>query len=144
MKVRFGIVILCLMVMQGCAAYQRYSRNEDCEKTLKAYRNMVRWMEVEKAAISVVDADQRATYAQAAEALRRRGVTMVDARELAHECRPERGTAEATLEFDYFILPDNRLKTLTDRQKWVYREEDKARPELIEGWKLTTPLPAFK
>ena len=92
----------------------------------------------------MVDLEQRESYAKAAEALRRRNISMVDARELARECRSDRGVAEATFEFDYFVLPDNRLKTVTDRQKWVYREENKAKPEQEEGWKLVSPLPLFK
>jgi hypothetical protein len=46
------------------------------------------------------------------------------------------------MEFDYFAMPDNRLKTVTDRQKWVYREEPA--DDQVPGWKLTSPPPLFK
>lgn len=105
---------------------------------------MVRWMELEKAAISLVDNGQRDSFGKDAEQLRRRGITVVDTRVLAQQCQAERGAAEATLEYDYFALPDNRIKTVTDRQKWIYREEDKMKPEIEEGWRLTSPLPAFR
>lgn len=140
----FVLFMLSSLLLNGCAAYRSYNRNEECDKAIKGYGRMVRWMEMEKAAISLVDSSQKEAYAQTAENVRRRGISMVDMRILAQECRTERGTAEAVVEFDYFIMPDNRMKTVTDRQKWVYREEDKNNPDQVEGWRLTSPPPLFK
>lgn len=142
------LIRLCTLLMMvpllacGCSTYSKYGRGEECERTIKDYSKAVRWLELEKAALSMADKEQREAYAQAAEQARRRGVTMVDFRILAQECRPEQGTADAIMEFDYFVMPDNRLKTATDRQKWVYREaptDDQA-----PGWKLTSPPLQFK
>lgn len=138
----FAIVVVLPLMLCSCAAYRNYKSGEDCEKTIKEYSKMVRWLEMEKAVITVVDKGQRDAYALTAETLRRRGVTMVDFRTLAQECRPERGTADAIMEFDYFVMPDNRLKTVTDRQKWVYRDDET--DNQVPGWKLTTPPPIFK
>lgn len=135
-------LVVVPLLLSGCASYRNYNRGESCEKAIKDYSKMVRWLELEKAAISVADKGQRDAYAQAAESIRRRGITMVDVRLLAQECRPERGTAEAAAEYDYFVMPDNRLRTVTDRQKWVYRQDEA--DEQVPGWKLTSPPPVFK
>lgn len=135
---------LTLLLLNGCATYKKMTRQEDCDKVLKTYSRMIRWNEAEKAAILYVDQQQRDSFSKAAEAMRRRNINMADMRVLASECRAERKSAEATIEYDYFILPDNRLKTVTDRQKWVFHEENPQKPELEEGWKLTTPLPDFR
>lgn len=138
----FALLVMLPLLTSGCAAYTKYSRNESCGRTIKDYSKAVRWLELEKAALTMVDKEQRDAYAQAAEQVRRRGVTMVDHRILAQECRPEQGTADAVMEFDYLVLPDNRLKTATDRQKWVYREE--STDGQVSGWKLTSPPLLFR
>jgi len=145
MRITFVILLaLAPLFLDGCAAYRKMSRNEDCEKVIKNYNRMLRWQEVEKASIAFVDKKLRPDYDKTAESIRRRGVTVADYRVLAQECRGDRNTAESTVEFDYFILPDNRMKTITDHQSWIFREENPVEPDLGEGWKLTTPLPAFK
>lgn len=140
----FLFLLLVPLVLNGCAAYQNMNRRETCDKSIKDYTKLVRWQEAEKAAIAFVDAKQRPSYDKTAESLRRRNVTIADARILAQQCLSEKRTAEATVEFDYFILPDNRLKTLTDRQVWIFRESTKEDPDQGDGWKLASPLPDFK
>ena len=61
---------------------------------------------------------------------------MTDFRILTYECLPEKKSGEVIAEFDYFILPSNRIKTTTYRQEWVYQD-------LIKSWKLKSGLPAF-
>ncbi len=138
------LLLLVPLVLNGCATYQNMNRREACDKSIKDYTRLVRWQEAEKAAIAFVDAKQRPAYDKSAESLRRRHVTIADSRILAQQCLIDKRTAEATVEFDYFILPDNRLKTLTDRQTWIFRENTKEDPDQGDGWKLTSPLPAFK
>lgn len=141
---RYLLLLLFPLVLNGCAAYQNMNRRESCDKSIKEYTKLVRWQEAEKAAIIFVDAKLRPAYDKATESLRRRHVTIADSRILAQQCLAGKQTAEATVEFDYFILPDNRLKTLTDRQIWVFRESTEDDPDLADGWKLTSPLPDFK
>ncbi len=145
MKKIYSLAIVFLLLnLASCGTIKNYNRNEDCERILKAYNQILRWDEAEKAAIAVVDRPMRDEYSKMAEAFRRRHVSMVDIRTRAQECLPEQKKAEATVEIDYYIMPDNRLKTLTDRQKWIYREKDDDKPELGEGWKLVSPMPDFK
>ena len=138
----FALLVMLPLLFCGCSAYSKYGRGEDCERTIKDYSKAVRWLELEKAALTMVDKEQREAYVQAADQIRRRGVTMVDFRILGQHCRPEQGTADAIMEFDYFVMPDNRLKTASDRQKWVYREEPT--DDQVPGWKLISPPPSFQ
>lgn len=145
MSIKLVAVLIALpLLLSSCATYRNFNRAQDCEKSIKEYSKMVRWSELETAVLSVVDTGQREAYASAAESVRRRGLTMVDVRILAQKCRAEQGSAEATMEYDYFAMPDNRLKTVTDRQQWIYREEQPNDPDKVSGWKLTTPPPLFK
>ncbi len=142
MSIRMLLAAVVLpLVLCSCAAYRNYSRQEDCENSINDYSKMVRWVELGKAATVLVDRQQREAYLHTADSLRQRSVTMVDYRILSQACHPERGTAESVMEFDYFVLPDSRLKTVTDHQKWVYREEQS--DDQVPGWKLTTPPPVF-
>ena len=144
---RFKLYILLLLVplvLNGCSAYKNMNRQENCESTIKDYNKLVRWQEPEKAAFAFVDSKQRPDFNKAVEQIRRRGLSFADYRILAKQCMSDKKKAEATVEFDYYVLPDNRLKTITDHQTWIYREEYDKEPDLGEGWKLTSPLPEFK
>ncbi len=136
------LFVLLPSLLSGCAAYRSYNRGETCDRSIREYSRLVRWSEMEKAVIAMVDQGQRDAYARTAESMRRRDVTMVDARILAQECHAKQGRAEATMEFDYFVMPDNRLKTVTDHQQWVYREGSS--DDQVPGWKLITPPPRFR
>jgi hypothetical protein len=105
---------------------------------------MIRWQEAEKASIAFVDNKLRPVYDKTAESIRRRGVTVADYRVLAQECLPDKLKAESTVQFDYFVMPDNRMKTVTDHQNWIFQEENPTDPDRAEGWKLISPLPEFK
>lgn len=140
----YALLLLVPLILGGCAAYKNMNRQEACDKMINDYSRMLRWQEAEKASIVFVDAKKRPDFDKTAEKLRRRGISIADYRILAKECMSNKKKAEATVEFDYYILPDNRLKTLTDHQTWIFREESPAEPELAEGWKLTSPLPEFK
>jgi len=143
MSIRLIVLLVTVALLScGCSAYSKYGRGEECERTIKDYSKAVRWLELEKAALTMADKEQREAYIQFADQVRRRGVTMVDFRILGQECRPDQGTADAIMEFDYFVMPDNRLKTVSDRQKWVYREQ--SADDQVPGWKLTSPPPQFK
>lgn len=137
-----AVLVVLTLLLSSCSSYRAYNRGEECGQSIKSYTKLVRWNEMEKAVLSLVAAEQRSAYSQLAETARRRGITMVDVRILAQECRAEQGSAEATVEFDYFFTADNRLKTITDRQQWVY-QADQA-DEKVSGWKLTSPPPPFK
>lgn len=137
------ITIATLLVLgllcASCATMRNKNILETCEKSIKDYNRMLRWQELETAGMVFIEPEQREEFLKVAESIRKRGVTITDYRIRTQECLPEKGTAEALTEFDYYILPSNRIKTLTYHQSWDYRAigENKA-------WKLKDGLPDFK
>lgn len=128
------LLAICL-IMTACVSDMGI--REDFEKSMRAYNRMLRWQEVENAGMLYMEKDQRDDFMRNAESLKRRGVTMADFRILTFECLTEQKTGDAVTEFDYFILPSNRIKTVTYRQEWVYLEASKS-------WKLKSGLPPFE
>jgi hypothetical protein len=132
--------LVVILSLSGCSAYQNANRQKSCNKIIDSYSKLIRWQGPESAALSIVSTEQKETFNQEVESFRKRGVSVVDYRIRAKQCLADKKQAEATVEFDYYVLPDSRVKTVIDRQTWIYQEET---AKEIEGWKLTSPLPNF-
>ena len=128
------LLLVSYMILAGCAT--EMGLRDEFDKSMKAYNRMLRWQEVENAGMIYVEKELRDDFMKKAESLKKRGVTLTDFRILTSECLPEKKSGEVIAEFDYFILPSNRIKTITYRQDWVYQD-------LIKNWKLKSGLPAF-
>lgn len=135
--VKLGIILLCCLMTGACAS--RMGSREEFEHGMKGYNRMLRWHEVENAGMVYAEPELRDAFMESAAAIKKRGVTITDYRILTSECLPEKGTAEVIAEFDYYILPSNRIRTLTYRQQWVYREIGETK-----GWRLKSGLPSFE
>ena len=133
-----GLVLLCCLMTTACASSRTGSR-EEFELNMKGYNRMLRWHEVENAGMVFLEPELRDAFMKAAADFKKRGVTITDYRILTSECLPEKGSAEVIAEFDYYILPSTRIKTLTYRQVWTYREIDEKR-----SWRLKSGLPQFE
>lgn len=130
-----GILLgMCLMTT---ACTTQTGMRDQFEKGMRAYNRMLRWQEVENAGMTYIAAGQRDEFMKAAADMRKRGVTLADYRILTFECLPDKKSGDVVTEFDYFILPSNRLKSVSYRQKWVYLDD-------LSSWKLTSGLPAFE
>jgi hypothetical protein len=139
------MVLICCLMLCSCAQIGSYVEqvkmsklNEDCEKSIKDYNKLLRWREIENAGMVFMDRELRDDFMKSAEDIKKRGVTITDYRILTTECLAEKKTADAVVDFDYFTLPSNRIKTLTYRQNWVYLDT-----EHKKGWQLKSGLPAF-
>lgn len=132
-----GLVLLCCVLMGGCASQKAV--REEFEKNMKGYNRMLRWHEVENAGMLYLEPEQRELFMASAETLRKKGVTITDYRILTWECLPEKNNATVVAEFDYYIMPSNRIKTLTYKQEWAYREISASK-----SWMLKSGLPAFE
>lgn len=130
-----GLLLLCCLTMTACVS--EMGLRDEFEKSMRAYNRMLRWQEVENAGMTYIDKEQRDEFMRKAESLKRRGVTLADFRILTFECLPDKKTGDVVAEFDYFILPSNRIKTVTYRQEWVYQD-------LLKSWKLKSGLPTFE
>ena len=128
------VFLLSCLTLTACASGM--GGREEFDKSIKAYNRMLRWQEVEKAGMAFVEVELRDDFMKKAEMLKKKGVTMTDFRILTSEYLPEKKSGEVIAEFDYFILPSNRMKTVTYRQQWVYQD-------VIKSWKLKNSLPAF-
>jgi len=137
---RFMMVFMIFMLCSCAYALQAKHANirEEFDQSSKGYNKMLRWREVENAGMAYLDPELRDDFMKSAEEFKKREVTITDYRILTSECIPEEKRAESVVEFDYYILPSNRIKTLTYRQKWTYLDT-----ETKKGWQLKSALPAF-
>ena len=138
---RYVMIFVVLMLCSCAYALQAKHANirEEFEQGMKGYNKMLRWRDIESAGMIYLDPELRDAFILTAEDIKKRGVTITDYRILTSECLPEKGTAEAVVDFDYYALPSNRIKTLTYRQKWTYLDSEEKK-----GWQLKSPLPSFE
>ena len=99
---------------------------------------MLRWQEVVGAGQMYMEPEGRETYLTTAESMRRRGVTITDFRILTMEMLSDKKRGDVMVEFDYYALPSYRIKTLTYKQDWVYRDVDDKK-----SWRVKSALPPF-
>lgn len=128
---------LCIVCLMLAACATQTSLSEEFDRSVKAYNRMLRWHEIESAGMTYIDPELREEYLKQAESLKKRGLSFTDFRILSARYVPEKKAGDAVAEFDYYLLPSNRVKTISYRQAWVYTESDKK-------WKLMSGLPDFE
>lgn len=139
--VRSLFLLLLAAVTGGCSSM---NSQENCEKSIKNYNRMLRWGELESASVSLVDKEKQPEFDRGVEQFRRNRVNIVDFRIRSQQCQTDRKQASSTVEFDYFLQPDYRIRTVTDHQKWQFREGEKKDAEGVNGWRLISPFPDFR
>lgn len=105
---------------------------------------MLRWDEFEAASLTYLESSLQDDFMQKLDELRKNRVNIADMRIKASNCINGVDNADAIVEFDYFALSDNRMKTVIDKQKWKLLRGDQLAAGQKAGWKLITPLPFFK
>jgi hypothetical protein len=130
-------VFLCFICLALTACATHTGLSEEFDRNMKAYNRMLRWHEIENAVMTYSDSEQREESLKQAETLKKRGLSVTDYRILSSQYLPEKKTGDVIAEFDYYILPSIRVKTITYRQEWVYLEN-------IKSWKLKSGLPSFE
>jgi hypothetical protein len=138
---RLLLVLVTLLILSSCASMQESIRTaritDEFTTSSKGYVQIIRWHEFDKTTLIIVDEPLREDFQKRMMAAEQ--VKVVDYRVKDLDCSPLKGTAEVTVEWDYYIPPSVTIKTVKDPQKWRY-VEDKNR----HGWILTTLLPVFK
>ena len=124
-------------MLSACQYLHNTNVAEDFDKGTRSYLRMVRWNELDKSALNFVDEPLREEFAKRIKV--RKEVQIADYRVKHTECRPEMGEGEVMVEWDYYIPPSVKLKTVEDAQKWHYVEKLEEK-----GWLLKTLLPEFK
>ena len=132
--VKVFLYVICL-TLTACATHTGLS--EEFDRSMKAYNRMLRWHEIENAVMTYSDPEQREENLKQAETLKKRGLSVTDFRILSSRYLPEKKSGDVVTEFDYYILPSIRVKTISYRQEWVYLEN-------IKSWKLKSGLPLFE
>lgn len=130
-------VVLCGLCLMLAACATRAGVGEELVRSVKAYNRMLRWQEIENAGITYIEQEQQEAYLKQAATLKNRGLSVTDFRILSTRYLPEKQAGDAVAEFDYYILPSNRVKTVSYRQEWVYLEH-------LKSWKLKSGLPLFE
>jgi hypothetical protein len=136
------LIAACCLLCSSCTHIEQFKMqeiNEQCEKSIKDYNKLLRWREIENAGMLYLDRSLRDEFMKGTEEFKKRGVIIVDHRILTTECLAEKKTADVMVEYDYYVPPSNRIKTLTYRQSWKYLDADGAK-----GWQLKTVLPGFE
>jgi hypothetical protein len=134
-RVVMGMLCIACLALTACAT--RTGLNEELNRSVKAYNRMLRWHELENAVVTYSDPEQREENQKQAETLKKRGISVTDYRILSTRYLPETQSGDVITEFDYYILPSNRVKTVSQHQEWVYREN-------IKSWRLKSGLPPFE
>lgn len=130
-----GFLCCICLALTACATQSGLS--EEFDRSVKSYNRMLRWHEVESAGVTYIDPEIREEFMKQAESLKKRGLSVADFRILSTKYIPENKTGDVLAEFDYYILPSNKVKTISYHQDWVYREN-------IKSWVLKTGLPVFE
>lgn len=132
--IHLALCLACL-VLTACATQTGMS--EELDRNVKAYSKLLRWHEAENAVQTYVAPERRGEFLKQAETLKKNGLTITDFRILSTTFIPESKSGDVITEFDYYILPSNRIRTVSHRQQWVYQENSRS-------WKLTNGLPPFE
>ncbi|NVN90436.1 MAG: hypothetical protein HXX11_07500 [Desulfuromonadales bacterium] len=144
--VKLMSILFCCLLCAACVS--DVSVRSEFEKSVKQYNSKLRWREIESAGLLFMETDQLDAFMASAAALRKRDITITDYRVLAEHVLTVKETGDATgsavVEFDYYIMPSNRVKTLTYKQDWVYHEIGKRDYFKQMAWKLKSGLPAFE
>lgn len=135
---KVGLLLLCCLMTAACAVPNSTIRGQ-FETSTKAYNKLLRWHEIESAGMIYVEPESRDEFMKSAADIKKREVTITDFRILTSECLPDKGTGEVMAEFDYYVLPSNRLKTQSYHQDWVYRDSN-----ALKSWKVKSGLPPFE
>jgi hypothetical protein len=132
-----GIMLFSSLMLSACSGANLAGVGEEFDRSVKSYNRMLRWQEIENAGMTYIDPELRDQYLKQAKSLKKRGLTVADYRIVSSKYLPENNSGDAIAEFDYYILPSNRVKTVSYRQEWAYRES-------IKSWILKTGLPVFE
>ena len=134
---RRSVLFFALFTFLAGCSLQDKARRDRLDDQIQSYSKVVRWREMESALV-VVNEPLREEYLKQCEKIRN-SVQIVDYRILSTTLTGDHESADAVVEFDYYILPSTRVKTVVDNQKWKLFKDD-----IKSYWKLMSLPPEFK
>ena len=136
---KYASIMAYCLITAACTASNHAGIREEFEKSYKSYNRMLRWDEVAAAGMVYMEPEGRDEYIKSAAEMKKKTVAIADYRILTAECQADKGIGEVVTDFDYYVMPSNRIKTLTYQQSWVYREINGSK-----SWKIKSALPHFE
>lgn len=126
-----GVVLMLLII--GCASMEVGEKMSQFDETSRAYIRAIRWGEYE-AAFAFKKLTDREEVLPDFEEYRAVRVTNYKVKQTI--ISEDQSKIIQIVDFQYYRMKDVTVKTLIDRQKWEYDEEQ-------EKWFLQSSLPAF-
>ena len=133
-SVVYGVSLLCVLVLVGCATYTRQKQQDRFEDITKAYGDAIRWGKYE-VANGFRGMKEREEKKPDFEYLKNIKVTSYELK--AVNISGDGNAVQQDVEIEYYKIDQFIERTITDSQLWKYDEE--------EGrWLLDSELPDFK
>jgi hypothetical protein len=127
-----GSLLVLLSLMMALGSCSTYRGKEKLDQTTMAYGRIMRWEKFETASLFAASSIRDEFEKRVKNA---KDVEVVDYRIINVEHDEAKRKATVNVEISYVPPSSNQVKTLIDKQIWVYGSE---------GWQLTTLLPEFK
>ena len=127
------ISILCVLVLAGCATYDRYKQEDRFEDITEAYGNSIRWGNF--AVANGIRAKKGDEEEPDFEYLKNIKVTSYELK--AVNISKDGNTVQQSVEIEYYKIDQFIERTIIDSQLWKYNAEK-------ERWMLHSELPDFK
>ncbi len=125
--------VVFVMLILGCASMKTGEKMSQFDETARAYVRAIRWGDYE-GAYTFKKLTDRENVLPDFEDYRSVKVTNYKVKQTI--ISEDQSTIIRIVDFQYYRLTDVTVKTIIDRQKWEYDEEQ-------ERWFLHSDLPAF-
>ncbi|HET6516005.1 MAG TPA: hypothetical protein VFG09_12650 [Thermodesulfovibrionales bacterium] len=129
-------VLLLFVLAVLCSGCSRYQIREQFDKSLDAYNQSLRWQRWDSASPFISDSIRKEFESRVAAT---KDIRVVDCQIIGMIYQEETHEALAEVRIDYYNVYSNMMRTILDRQRWVYREEQGRK-----SWRLMSPLPEFR
>jgi hypothetical protein len=133
---KFMALVAIVALLGACETVRARKANEEFDKTLNRYHQMIRWDEMENTESFSPD-NLRPEFRKRVEAVGKIKVT--DYRVKKTEYMADKGEALITVEFDYYREPSITVKTIKEVEQWKYADENGNKI-----WRLMSWPPDFK
>jgi hypothetical protein len=131
---RIAVVFLfAALFLSACAGAQT---RRAFDKTLEKYNEMVRWHDLDSAALFASPAIST-EYEKRVEEAKQAKVYDYKVVDVKYDEKTKK--ASAVVIYNYFLYTTGEVKNIKDNQKWAYTSADGK-----EGWQLQSPLPEFR
>ncbi len=127
------LILLAAFILAACSSGMMRA---EFDKSLDKYNELVRWRELDKAAL-FASTDISGKFRARVEAAK--DARVIDYQVVDVRYDEKKGEASATINYKYYSLATGLVHDMTDKQEWIYSTEGGAK-----GWRLKSLLPEFR